>query len=119
MRKSTSPSHATERSLYVRARAISASPPTISSPLSRPPRRDAAPPARIATVRAGRCIAARSALAALRAADHALAPALLTFGQLVALAGERILLLAELDADRRAFELVALAEEVLEIAAVG
>src|SRR4051812_28244711 len=89
--------------------AFSGLAPGICSPLSRPPSRDAAPPARIATVRAG-CIAT-SALTALGVADHALAPLLLSFGQLVAIAGVWIFLLAEIDADRRAFELVALAEE--------
>src|SRR5690606_8601539 len=60
-----------------------------------------------------------SALAALGVADHAGAPALLAFGQLVALAGVGILAVAEFDADRRAFEAVALAEEVLEVAPVA
>src|SRR6186713_2298533 len=87
-----------------------------SRPLSRPSSRDAAPPARIATVSAGVVIA--SALAALGVPDHALTPLLLAFGQLVALARVRIFLLGEIDPDRRALELVAPAEEILEIAAV-
>src|SRR5581483_6910113 len=51
--------------------------------------------------------------------NHAPPLALLAFRQFVAAAGERILAFAELDADRRAFQLVTLAEEVFEIAPVA
>src|SRR5690606_27634447 len=57
-------------------------------------------------------------LAALGVADHALATPLLPFGEHVALAGERVLAVAEFDADRGALEPVALAEEVFEVATI-
>src|SRR5579871_3295593 len=58
-------------------------------------------------------------LAALHLANHALTLALLAFGKHVAAAGERVVAIAEIDAHRRAFQLVALAEEVFEITAIG
>src|SRR5689334_12262573 len=98
--------------------SINGRPRSGSRPLSRPPSRDASPPARIATVSFGVVIAI-SALAALRAADHLLTPLLLAFRELVALARERVFFLAEIDANRRAFHLEALAEEILEIAPIA
>src|SRR5579875_1224938 len=58
-------------------------------------------------------------LAPLHLADHPLPLALLSFGQHVPLARKGIFAIAEIDADRRAFQLVALAEEVFQIAAIG
>src|SRR5688500_10301943 len=66
--------------------------------------------------------ATRSTLAsalALGVTDQALALALLTFGQDVLLVGVRILALAEFQPQRRADELEALAQEVLEVALVA
>src|SRR5579859_5553076 len=58
-------------------------------------------------------------LALLHLTDHALALALLGLGEHVLFAGERILAVTEIDADRRAFQLEALAEEVFQVAPIG
>src|SRR6185312_14744920 len=81
-----------------------------SKPLSASPTRRPAPPARITP---------SVSSAATHVADHPPAFALLALGEHVALARVRIFAFAELDADWRAFQLVALSVEVFEIAPIA
>src|SRR5689334_14507268 len=86
--------------------------------LSRPPRRFAWPPARMPSVTSPASII----VAPLLALDVLHQPAPrgdLFFGQHVLLVRVRVLALAEEEADRRADQLEALAEEVLEVALVA
>src|SRR5690348_9289334 len=109
-----------------------------SRPLSRPPTRRPSPPARMtprvrgAAAIPSPCVSvaggirpvsdltggSRPALLSY-VADHPPPLALLAFGERVAATGERILAFAELDADRRAFQLVALAEEIFQVTTIA
>src|SRR6478672_807609 len=94
-----------------------------SQALSRPPRRLARPPARMPSVTSPRAIIGTPlnawSLRALDAADQALLLGDLALGQHVLLVLVRVLAFPEQEADRRADQLEALAEEVLELALVG